>query len=133
MQYHEQYSARSGFAFAPEKFLGDWSQISEVGAIVLDHKTDAGSSAGLWGSGAPRGMRLAGPGGTAYWEGSVPEFSTEWTTVTARLEEVDWIVTAGTWDDLPRDADSFQIRVNAINFSHTGSYDLDLACTAPQN
>ena len=114
MEFQELYRG-SGFASAPPKFLGFWSSLDGKGFISFQHRVALQFSPGFWGAAVPREIRLSGPGGSAVWQGAAPEFSNNWVSVSVKLDQAEWTVTSGTWQNLLDQVTAFEIRVDHFN------------------
>lgn len=117
LEFQELFSANATYAYAPAKFLGDWSASDGAGTISFDHfmPNVTAWDQGYWGAGVPREIILSGLGGEAIWTGDVPAFYSGWTTNTAPLNSADWVITSGTWGGLLTDVTSFRLRVDHFN------------------
>lgn len=106
-------SPSGGEAFAPAKFLGDWSALDGIGSISYDQIVI--STGSFFSVGSPT-IALVGPGGEATWTSPVPAPNScpgnlfcDWETVDAPLVEGLWSVTSGSWENLLQDVTSFSI------------------------
>jgi sugar lactone lactonase YvrE len=90
----------TAYAFAPSRFLGDWTSLDGSGQITIDLRIFSNSGAI---TGTPVFLRLTGPGGVAEVGIAAAEFPLSrrvWKTHTYPLSAASWTVTSGTWAGL---------------------------------
>jgi hypothetical protein len=115
-----------GIAFAPSKFLGDWSALDGAGSIMFDHRTfQTGNFTGTPGY----LIRLSGPGGSAEWISltaptSCPAGGCVWETLTVPIDEASWTLVSGTWSALLADVTQFELAVDLYS-STSGALNID--------
>jgi PKD repeat protein len=99
-------------AFAPVKFLGNWSAANTTDYVTADiflHPvaTSYGSNIFVF--------QISGPGGTAKaFIGSQPPFDT-WTTYTAYLDPANWTMVSGDWNLLLDQVNELIVRAEYIS------------------
>ena len=98
-------------AFAPVKFLGDWSSATNTDYIKADiflHQTNGPYSSGTF------VFSIKGPGGEARaFSGVQPPFDV-WTTYTAHLNPADWELISGDWNLLMQQVSEVIVRAEYI-------------------
>lgn len=104
-------------AVAPVEFLGDWSALDGVGEISYDLRlssmricTDEIPPYEM----LPFNIDIAGPGGSAEWNGDTPSGVFDWVRVVAPLVESEWTLTSGTWAELLADVTRLRIAVEIV-------------------
>jgi RHS repeat-associated protein len=103
----------SGLIEAPATFLGNWSQLGPTGVLRYDHRIfELGTQANGF---LPHEVRIAGPGGFAKWTGTTPSGTTDWSTVTVPINEGDWSVVSGTWQEIISNVTSLEIRSELVS------------------
>jgi len=110
-------------AIAAVTFWGDWSDLDGVGNIYYDHSIIS-EGTGVYGY-DPYYVRIAGPGGSAEWEGDTPSGATGWVLITVPLVESEWTVTSGTWSALLADVTDLRIRVELVKNSGGANDEVD--------
>ena len=117
---------------APEKFLGNWSDLNETGTITYEAKIFSTGSIYKIGH---YGLMIKGPGGEANWTGPEPNPSAEWLTLFVPIQEQDqrWTVISGSWDAILSEVTEFKIWTAYYNnwgpFEITG---IDNVCLVPE-
>ncbi|MCD4745337.1 MAG: PKD domain-containing protein, partial [Bacteroidales bacterium] len=114
MRVDDDASGDRNLAYAPIKFLGDWSSATTSDYISTDiflHR--------IWGGYASNNFvfRIVGPGGSAkaiYDPAPTPPFDT-WITYSVNLNETDWMILSGTWSALLENITTFIVNVEYIN------------------
>ncbi len=93
-------------AIAPAKFLGNWRGMTATDSVSYDvlflptvHAT----------GNPPAVFRISGPGGTAYYDQSIPD--SVWVHIAAPLDSSFWNVQSGTWSDLLQGVTRFEVAV----------------------
>ncbi len=103
--------ATAGFTnlYAPAKFLGDWSELDGGGSISYDFKMiDIGP-----GSFHPHEILIFGSDGEqALWYGPTPTGPTDWLTIRAPLDEIEWSISGGNWATLLSHVTELRIRMD---------------------
>ncbi|MFC1782041.1 SUMF1/EgtB/PvdO family nonheme iron enzyme [Planctomycetota bacterium] len=87
-------------AYAPSKFLGDWSPLDSNGYVTIDLRIISRSGSDL---GISEFIRISGPGGSAYINidpADFPQSSRIWKTFQYPLNATVWTVDSGTWPSL---------------------------------
>jgi PKD repeat protein len=103
-------------AFAPPKFLGDWTALDDQAAIQFDLNITGFSGPFLqsdfW-------IELSSPNGRAYlpMDSSVTHAFNHWETFSFLISEDVWTVTSGTWSTLIADVRQLRMIVEYINGS----------------
>lgn len=111
MHYDNNLGGTPGI-YAPEKFLGDWSSLNEVGTITYEANIFTTGSVYLIGR---YQAYLSGPGGEATWLGPEPDPSTLWLSLSVPIAESEWLVNSGSWESLLEDVTSFGIETAYYN------------------
>ena len=114
MRVNDDATGDRNLAYAPVKFLGDWSSASTsdyISADIFLHR--------IWGGYASNNFvfRIVGPGGSAkaiYDPAPTPPFDT-WITYSVNLNETDWMILSGTWSALLENITTFIVNVEYIN------------------
>lgn len=98
------------FVFAPDDYLGDWSDFDRSGQIQFDHKIFLAESEFL-----PVRIKISGPGGVAQWSGVVPNGPTDWErrVVPIRQELFDQL--SGTWEATLAEVEEVSIKISAAS------------------
>jgi len=122
----EDATGDSTAIFAPSKFLGDWSTLDATGIISFDHKIFSTGGGFIF---LPYRIDIAGPGGSAFWEGETPNGPTDWPltpdhTATAQLSEDIWSITSGSWSNLLADITELRIQVELVDNTGSGGGDV---------
>ncbi len=102
-------------ASAPPQYLGDWSAMSESDTLSVDYYFNNFNSYPLLDNGYI--FRIDGPGGSAY---ALPGSSNapphlEWTTRKVAINEDNWVVTSGNWDELIRNVTALLISLEFVS------------------
>jgi hypothetical protein len=100
---------------APDSFLGDWSHLDGTGRISYDQKIFSTGSVIAY---TPYSIEISGPGGSARWDRESPSGTTEWVHVEALLNEQNWTVNSGSWNDFLSNVDLFLIRIEMVTNSY---------------
>ncbi len=117
--HYDPPATQSGYAYAPAKFLGDWSNLDGVGFISFDYRIfDLGSMEDI----DPilrYEINISGPDGYATWWGGIhpEEVDTDWITVTAWLNVGLWEFDyegGGSWSELLDQVDELEIRIEYV-------------------
>ncbi|GAB4325410.1 MAG: hypothetical protein Kow00127_18180 [Bacteroidales bacterium] len=99
-------------AFAPVKFLGDWSMATSSDFLSVDlynHFISGSPAAGTW------VFQIAGPGGKAQaFVGEHPPYDI-WTNYTATLDPSNWTMISGDWNTLLQQVTEVIVRAEYIN------------------
>jgi len=99
MQVSDRTSTE-GYAFAPSRFLGDWSSLDGDGRVTVDVRILTSTGTNL---GSPEFLRLSGPGGSAHVAvdaSDLPNNSRVWKKFTFVLDPAVWTVDSGSWSAL---------------------------------
>ena len=99
-------------AFAPVKFLGNWSSASAsdfVSANVFVHQINGSYSVGTY------VFKIKGPGGEATAFANIQPPLDVWNTYTANLDPANWTMVSGTWSLLLEQVNELVVRVEYIN------------------
>ncbi|MFX0200226.1 MAG: hypothetical protein ACFFCW_29250 [Candidatus Hodarchaeota archaeon] len=105
-------SGERTYAYAPNKFLGDWSPLNGVGVLSFDQKV---FYAGSINTINPYTVLISGPGGDATWEGATPPGQTDWISIEVCVNETDWTINAGTWDAILNNVTKLEILMELVN------------------
>lgn len=99
-------------AYAPVKFLGDWSGVTASDYVMADiflHKINGSNGAGTY------VFHIKGPGGEARaLTGTIPPLDV-WTTYTANFNPANWTIISGTWNAILASVTEFVVRAEYIN------------------
>ena len=100
---------------APATFLGDWSSLDGIGSLRYDFRLFSGtpdSTAGI--------MVTAGFGtsGSMFWRQPATAGTLGWETVVAPLNQSNWEIQGGTWDDILSNVT--EVRIFPDYFDHVG-------------
>ncbi len=99
-------------AFAPAAFLGDWSALDGVGSISFDYKRfDNGQNPLGF---LPLTIQIVGPGGNATWNGPIINTPGDWTTYTAPINQANWSIDDGNWNDILANVAIFYIQLELV-------------------
>ncbi|MBI1323616.1 PEP-CTERM sorting domain-containing protein [bacterium] len=103
---------------APAPFLGNLGAMNETGTISYDHRlVQIGSqNNGI----VPLEVRLSGPGGQAFWLGTIPPESTLWNSIVVPFQQSAWTVSSGNWDAILADVTSLRIRFEHVDNGFRG-------------
>ena len=88
------------YAFAPSRFLGDWTPLDGNGYVTIDIRVVSAGSAWLEFTDF---IRITGPGGAAHVSidtTDVPGDRRTWKTFKFPIEPATWTLDEGTWEDL---------------------------------
>lgn len=116
-------SGASTYAYAPSRFLGDWTGLEDIGHLTVDIRVRSASGDNL---GAAEFVRLLGPGGVAHVSlepGDLPTSGQVWKTFRFPLTASQWTLDSGTWAGLL--ADVIECRVKVEFFDGTESVGMD--------
>ncbi|MCP4707251.1 MAG: hypothetical protein GY869_01385, partial [Planctomycetes bacterium] len=106
-------------AFAPSKFLGDWSTLDNNGYVTIDLRIISRSGSGF---GSFEFIRITGPGGSAYVNIDTADLhaaSLVWETYQFPLNTSVWTVDSGTWSGLLANVTECIINIEFFNNSET--------------
>jgi hypothetical protein len=111
------------YAFAPSRFLGDWSSLAVGGYLTIEVRVASASGTAF---DVPEFIRLSGPGGVA----AVPMLTTAlppvgrlWKRYTYPLDGSAWTVSSGTWAGLL--ANVTEVRIQTEFYSSTEQIGID--------
>jgi len=92
-------SSATAYAFAPTKFLGDWSLVENVADICFDLLITDYTGSWLLSNSF---LRISGPGGVARipMSGTVLGAFDQWYSFAIPIQSASWIVESGTWAGL---------------------------------
>ncbi|MEJ2720730.1 MAG: FlgD immunoglobulin-like domain containing protein [bacterium] len=98
--YVEDQPAVNTYAYAPGRFLGDWTALDGDGSITIDLRllTVSGTVVG-----SNDFIRIAGPGGAAYVTldpADLPVGERRWKTFDFPIDSLTWTAESGTWGAL---------------------------------
>ncbi len=99
-------------AFAPVKFLGDWSAATTsdyLSADIFVHQYSGSYSSGTF------VFQISGPGGTARAFTPVSPPLDVWNTYTANLDPANWVLVSGDWNLLLQQVTELIVRAEYIN------------------
>ncbi len=97
---------------APLSFLGNWSELNNVGTISFDHALfDVGPGNKVY---YPYSVAISGSGNSATWTGQTPGAATDWVHLNVPLIENQWVVESGSWSQLLENVESFNIRIELV-------------------
>ena len=88
------------YAYAPSRFLGDWSPLDGSGVVTIDIRVLKGLGTN---NGSTEFIRLSGPGGVAHVSLDASELPTAarvWKTFTYLVDSSVWQLDSGTWSGL---------------------------------
>jgi hypothetical protein len=113
----------TSYAFAPPRYLGDWSALNGSGSLAIDIRipSQGGTAVDI-----PEFIRLSGPGGTAVVAmpaAALPVVGRVWKTYDFPLQAATWTVTAGTWAALLANVTECRIQVEFINGTEVIGFD----------
>lgn len=109
-------------AYAPVKFLGDWSDVTTsdyVSADIFLHQISGGYVASNY------VFRIVGPGGSAkaiYSPAPGPPFDT-WITYSVNMDQTYWMVESGSWASILQHVTTFIVTMEYINGSEWNRMD----------
>jgi hypothetical protein len=110
-------------AFAPSKFLGDWSGLDNNGYLTIDLRIISRPSTNL---GVGEFIRLSGPGGIAHVDldpADLPESKYIWKTFVYPLNSTVWTLDSGTWSGLLANVTECRITVEFYDGGETVGFD----------
>jgi hypothetical protein len=110
-------------AFAPTKFLGDWSSLDNNGYLTIDLRIISRPSTDL---GIGEFIRISGPGGTAHVDldpDSLPESKLVWKSFVYPLDSGTWTLDSGTWTALLSNVTECRITVEFFDGAETIGFD----------
>jgi len=88
------------YAYAPSRFLGDWTPLDGSGTVTIDIRVRGGEGTN---SGSAEFIRLSGPGGVAHVPLDPLELPTAtrvWKTFSYDIDSSVWQLDSGTWAGL---------------------------------
>ncbi|HYW68342.1 MAG TPA: FlgD immunoglobulin-like domain containing protein, partial [bacterium] len=88
------------YAYAPSRFLGDWTPLDGTGVVTIDIRVIKGLGTN---NGSNEFIRLSGPGGVAHVSLDPSELPTSpriWKTFTYDVDASVWSLDSGTWTGL---------------------------------
>ena len=106
--------AGTTYAFAPSRFLGDWTSLVGHGRVTVDVRLLSRAAAPV---DIPEFIRLAGPGGSAVVPlagADVPASAVVWKTFEYPLQENVWTMTSGTWAGLMQNVTEVRIQADIV-------------------
>ena len=115
--------AANSYAYAPSRFLGNWSSLDGSGRLSIDLRVLARSGVD---EGAPELIRISGPGGEAHVSlapGGLPAAARVWKRLTFPLAAGSWTLVSGTWAGLL--ANVTQCRIDLEYFGSTETVGFD--------
>jgi hypothetical protein len=113
----------TSYAFAPSRYLGDWSPLDGSGSLAIDIRI---LSQGTVPVDIAEFIRLSGPGGVAVVPmpaANLPAVGRIWKTYVFPLQAAAWTVTAGTWAGLLANVTECRIQVEFINGTEVIGFD----------
>lgn len=105
----------ASYAYAPSRFLGDWSSFAASGVFTIDVRLVSASAAPV---DIAEFIRLSGPGGTASVPmpaASLPPAGRLWRTFAFALDGSAWTVSSGTWAALLANVTECRIQAEFTN------------------
>ncbi len=115
--------AGASYAFAPARFLGDWSALDGTGRITLDFRLVSYSGPIV---DVPEFVRLTGPGGVARMPLAavdVPVSTLQWKRLEFPLQASAWTMVSGTWAGLLANVTECRIQAEVVNGSEVVGLD----------
>ena len=99
-------------AIAPPKFLGDWSQLDESAAFIIDIKTNQSTVIDVGYL-----IKITGPGGEAIIpvDSALSEAYNEWKSFSYMISESVWTINTGNWNDILNNIEELNIAVEYSN------------------
>lgn len=113
----------TSLAFAPSRFLGDWSTLDGSGSIALDLRLLSRAADPV---DISEFIRLSGPGGVATVSlpaAAIPPSNRQWKRLAYPLEEAAWTVVSGSWAGLLAEVTEIQIQVEYVDGSEVVGLD----------
>ncbi len=107
--------ANTSYAFAPSRFLGDWSTLAAGGYLTVDVRVVSAAAAP---ADVAQFIRLSGPGGVAsvpMAAASLPPAGRLWKTFAYPLDGSAWTVSSGTWSGLLADVTELRIQAEFVD------------------
>ncbi len=120
----EDSTGDTGFGYAPEKFLGDWSDLNGAGYISFDHQIFQTGHLGNGGIARYEINIRSGSENVGMWQGRVPDSIGSWKRKVAPLIESRWSVTKGSWTALLADVTEVKIRVEMVDNDNSPDRDI---------
>lgn len=108
-------ASNTSYAFAPSRFLGDWSSLAATGVFTIDVRLMSASAAPV---DVAQFIRLSGPGGVASVPmpaASLPPAGRMWRTFAYPLDGSAWTVSSGTWAALLANVTECRIQAEFTN------------------
>ncbi len=105
----------TSYAFAPARFLGDWSSLDGTGRLTID--TRLVSNSGTI-TNVPQFIRISGPGGTAHVSlaiADIPVSLLQWKRHQFPLSQSAWVLDSGTWAGLLLNVTECRIQAEFVN------------------
>jgi len=101
---------------APSNFLGDWSDFDGNGSITFDHRLFKVGYINNEGLGiGDYEINISGSGGAARWTSTGPDDATDWVSLTALLDESNWMIVSGSWSSLLSSVTELRIRIEMVD------------------
>ena len=129
LQSVDQPTGLNTDAFAPSKFLGDWSALDGQGFISVDFKMISACCA------ISEGMEfwISGPGGSASRRLPISEGPFfQWTTYTIDLVESEWNISRGSWGPMLENIDTLRFDMEHVARDETTGLDNVLLAVIPE-
>ncbi len=124
----------TSWIYAPDKFLGNWSDLDVTHIAYQQNVFNTGS---IWRVGAYT-VSISGPGGEANWTGPLADSATPWKSLNVPLREEGgtldgWTIDVGSWSDILENVTELKISNelygNYTPFDITGIDNIELHAT----
>jgi PKD repeat protein len=91
---------------APPKFLGDWTQLDDNAAIIIDIRTNQTVTVDI-----EYFIKISGPGGEAMLpvDPTMADAYNQWKTFVYMIDETGWTMNSGTWNALLANVEELRI------------------------
>lgn len=130
-------AAGTSLAFAPARFLGNWSTLNGTGALTIDLRLVSLTGPVV---GSAQFIRLTGPGGVAsvaLTPAEIPVSTLVWKTLRYPLAAGSWTVSSGTWAGLLANVTECRIEAEVVSGTEVVGLDnfgrLSAGCGEPDD
>lgn len=116
-------AAGTSYAFAPARFLGNWSPLNGTGRVSIDVRLESNSGTIV---DVPQFIRISGPGGTAHVSLAIADIPTsllKWRRFEFPLQQGPWILDSGSWAGLLLNVTECRIQAEFVNGSEVVGID----------
>jgi DNA-binding beta-propeller fold protein YncE len=113
----------TSLAFAPSRFLGDWSALDGSGRLTIDLRLFSNSADP---EDVAEFIRISGPGGAAsvpLAAADLPENNRQWQNYEFPMDQATWTLTEGTWAGLLANVTECRITVEFVDGSEVVGVD----------